>query len=184
MSRVVREVVVFCKGVPVVRARLRNTESPQFLSGWKEIGNYLGKGVRTVQRYERRSGLPVRRPAGNPSGGGVIATKAELDGWVKASPIRQAFRLKDLEPEYASPAQAINRGVSEMKRLREEMFELRNEVKSTLRTLQINIYELQGELNGLAWKESSPLYSENERDSLNRSTSELIAVAKKYPKAS
>ena len=30
-------------------------EMPQvaIISGWKDIANYLGKGVRTVQRYER-----------------------------------------------------------------------------------------------------------------------------------
>lgn len=34
----------------------------EILSGWKEIANYLRKGVRTVQRYERELGLPIRRP--------------------------------------------------------------------------------------------------------------------------
>ena len=163
---------------------MKKTESPLFLSGWKEIGGYLGKGVRTVQRYERQAALPVRRPAGKPSGGAVIATKAELDGWVKASPIRQDFRLRNLDQEGASPAQAISRGISEMKRLRKEMFELGNEVKRMLRALQVNIYELQGELNGRAWRDSSPLYSENERNLLTGNTSDLMAVPKKYPKAS
>jgi len=56
-------------------------------SGWTEIANYLGKGVRTVQRYERELGLPIHRPAGK-SAGSVIATKAELDRWVTAGSIR------------------------------------------------------------------------------------------------
>jgi hypothetical protein len=30
------------------------------LTSWKEIGQYLGKGVRTVQRWEQQMGLPVR----------------------------------------------------------------------------------------------------------------------------
>jgi DNA-binding transcriptional regulator YiaG len=34
------------------------------LSSWKDIAQYLGKGVRTVQRWERHLGLPVRRPTG------------------------------------------------------------------------------------------------------------------------
>jgi len=62
------------------------------LSGWKEIANHLGMAVRTVQRYERAFGLPVRRPSGNMMGP-VIATKAELDGWIAASPVREAFLL-------------------------------------------------------------------------------------------
>ena len=55
------------------------------IGGWTEIANYLGKAVRTVQRYERELGLPVRRPSGKPSGL-VITTKAELNAWVGDSP--------------------------------------------------------------------------------------------------
>src|SRR5262249_12461236 len=77
---------------PIMTERPRKSEPPQFLSGWKEIANYLGKGVRTVQRYELQMQLPVRRPAGKPWGS-VVATKAELDAWVNASPIREVFRL-------------------------------------------------------------------------------------------
>jgi hypothetical protein len=59
----------------------------EILSGWKEIANYLRKGVRTVQRYERELQLPIRRPA-NKSTGSVVATKSELDGWIAAIPSR------------------------------------------------------------------------------------------------
>jgi hypothetical protein len=31
------------------------------LDSWKEIAAYLKRGVRTVQRWERTSGLPVHR---------------------------------------------------------------------------------------------------------------------------
>ena len=31
------------------------------LDSWKEIATYLGRGVRTVQRWEREEGLPVHR---------------------------------------------------------------------------------------------------------------------------
>jgi len=57
----------------------------EIFSGWKEVANYLGKGVRTVQRYEHQLALPIHRPAGKPAGS-VIATKKELDDWVNASP--------------------------------------------------------------------------------------------------
>ena len=52
------------------------------LGSWKEIANYLGKGVRTVQRWERCSGLPVHRPSGS-SKGVVLAFPAELDKWAR-----------------------------------------------------------------------------------------------------
>lgn len=52
------------------------------LGSWKEIANYLGKGVRTVQRWERCSGLPVHRPSGT-SKGVVLAFPTELDQWAR-----------------------------------------------------------------------------------------------------
>jgi len=58
---------------------------PQILAGWKEIANYLRKGVRTVQRYERVLALPIHRPAGK-SLAAVVAIPTELDNWVTTSP--------------------------------------------------------------------------------------------------
>lgn len=130
-------------------------ELPQVLSGWKEIANYLGKGVRTVQRYERALGLPVRHPAGKPCGS-VIATKAEMDAWVIASPIREAFRLqnKDLNAEYTATTDAIKRGLSEMTRLRDQMLALRREVKTAASSLRESIHELRGTMQRNSWRES------------------------------
>ncbi len=51
------------------------------LNGWKEIGNYLGRGVRTVQRWEHL-GLPIRRPAGRIRSA-VCAVPEEIDAWLK-----------------------------------------------------------------------------------------------------
>jgi len=56
----------------------------EMLSGWKDIATHMGKGVRTVQRYERELGLPVRRVSGHPTSA-VIATKSDLDSWVRSS---------------------------------------------------------------------------------------------------
>lgn len=50
------------------------------LNGWKEIAGHLGKGVRTVQRWEREYGLPIRR-VGREGGEIVFAFKHELDTW-------------------------------------------------------------------------------------------------------
>jgi outer membrane protein assembly factor BamB len=51
------------------------------LQGWKEIANYLGKAVRTAQRWEQDLGLPVRRIQG-PTGELVTAKTSELDEWL------------------------------------------------------------------------------------------------------
>jgi len=48
---------------------------------------YMGRGVRTVQRYERAYRLPVRRPAGKDRAA-VMALSDELDTWVSNIPTR------------------------------------------------------------------------------------------------
>lgn len=122
-----------------------SAERPQFLSGWKEIANYLGKGVRTVQRYERELGLPVRRPAGRPTGS-VVATKAELDAWVTASPIREAFQLTKVEARATGMTESIHKGLAEMTRLREQMMSLRNELRRSVEMLSQSLYGMHGDL--------------------------------------
>ena len=128
-----------------MRDTARATERSQFLGGWKEIANYLGKGVRTVQRYERELGLPVRRPAGKATGS-VVATKMELDAWVAASPIREAFHLTRVVGMNASTrtTDSIRQGLTEMTRLREQMHGLRNDVRTSLEVLRQSLYELYG----------------------------------------
>ena len=116
-----------------------NRTNPEFLSGWKEIAAYLRKGVRTVQRYERHMGLPVRRPAGKEQGS-VLATRAELDAWVRAQPYREALQLKRPIPNISTPAfSALKNGVANMRRLHEEMSELREELRASVETLQSSL---------------------------------------------
>jgi hypothetical protein len=122
----------------------RKAEIPKFLTGWKEIANYLGKGVRTVQRYEREMGLPVRRPA-KKSRAAVVATKAELDAWVAASPFRDTFSLPRPMAEQAPLAADITRGAHEMRRLSRQMAELRNEVTRTVSLLKETMLIVQNE---------------------------------------
>jgi hypothetical protein len=129
-----------------MRESAKGTEQSQFLSGWKEIASYLDKGVRTVQRYERELGLPVRRPAGKPTGS-VVATRAELDAWIAASPIREAFQLtKPGTKASAGTAESMRAGLVEMARLREQMLGLRNDVRTSLEILRQSLYGLQGDL--------------------------------------
>ncbi len=57
------------------------SKNSQLLTSWKEIAAHLGKGVRTVQRWEQELGLPVRRPA--KSRHIVVALAPELDRWIE-----------------------------------------------------------------------------------------------------
>lgn len=50
------------------------------LDSWKAIASYLGRGVRTVQRWEREEGLPVHRLA-HEKRGSVYADRQEIDAW-------------------------------------------------------------------------------------------------------
>jgi hypothetical protein len=51
------------------------------LQTWKEIAGYIGRGVRTVQRWEDL-GLPVRRPQTDSPKSAVYIITHELDTWL------------------------------------------------------------------------------------------------------
>ena len=50
------------------------------LDSWKEIALYLNRDVRTVRRWEKDQGLPVRRHQ-HQKGASVFAYKSEIDTW-------------------------------------------------------------------------------------------------------
>jgi hypothetical protein len=58
------------------------SEDSAVLSSWKDIARYLGKGVRTVQRWERHLGLPVRRPVGASQKSAVVVCRGDVDAWL------------------------------------------------------------------------------------------------------
>ncbi|HEY3927817.1 MAG TPA: helix-turn-helix domain-containing protein [Candidatus Koribacter sp.] len=59
------------------------TFGPAVLTSWKEVAAYLGKGVRTVQRWEKYDRLPVRRVVGTSK---IVVHRDELDRWLRAQP--------------------------------------------------------------------------------------------------
>ena len=52
------------------------------LDSWKEIAAYLKRDVTTVQRWEKREGMPVHRHL-HDSIGSVYAFRGELDAWTR-----------------------------------------------------------------------------------------------------
>jgi hypothetical protein len=76
------------------------------LNSWKEIAEYLGRGVRTAQRWERDLALPVRRPRGRERSA-VVAVSSDIDAWLKRCPIHDSANKKLLSPELNSPSWVI-----------------------------------------------------------------------------
>jgi hypothetical protein len=77
------------------------------LNSWKEIASYLGRGVRTVQRWERDLGLPVHRPKGKDRSA-VVAFSEELDKWLQQTPVRSATRFADPQPVRREATAAVS----------------------------------------------------------------------------
>ncbi len=55
-------------------------QQPDRLDSWKAISDYLGRDVRTLQRWESL-GLPIRRVPGR-RGQSVFALRSEIDAWM------------------------------------------------------------------------------------------------------
>jgi hypothetical protein len=108
----------------------RSKQGPlEILSGWKDIANYMRKGVRTVQRYELELGLPVRRPVGAPTGS-VMATKPEIDAWISASPVRKAFRIAYRAQDNTEIRKKLRQQLTELQQLQEQAVQLRQEMST------------------------------------------------------
>jgi hypothetical protein len=101
------------------------------LNGWKEIAQHVGRGVRTVQRWENE-GLPVRRPVGRPRTA-VLAFSDEVDGWLHG------------------PRSATLASVAEMGYIEERGFSLQSgsEASREMSTLQQQVAHINAILNAI-----------------------------------
>lgn len=68
------------KGAGTGPSKSANVPGGELLDSWKAIATYLGREVRTVQRWERTEGLPVKRH-NHRKLATVFAIKSELDSW-------------------------------------------------------------------------------------------------------
>jgi hypothetical protein len=73
--------------------------SPGTLHSWKEIAQYLDRGVRTIQRWEHGLGLPVHR-IGKGKRSPVFATASELNFWL-STVVERPSKPPQLEPAFA-----------------------------------------------------------------------------------
>lgn len=92
----------------------------RILNSWKEIASYLGRGVRTVQRWEAHLGLPVHRPSGRDHSA-VLAFSTELDQWLDSRPLREGLTLIGESLSSHSPASEIQALLSRAEVLLEKL---------------------------------------------------------------
>jgi hypothetical protein len=107
----------------------REDKKNQLLTSWKEIAAHLGKGVRTVQRWERELGLPVRRPAENRHI--VVALAEELDDWI-------AHLAQSSLPLCCSCREELEHARQTIVDLRDQIASLQSEMEIAVLALQMN----------------------------------------------
>src|SRR5512142_2418401 len=85
------------------------------LDSWKEIAAYLNRDVTTVQRWEKREGMPVHRHLHDRMGS-VYAFRAELDAWASSRNLPTAPESGRIAPSAYSPAQSPPRSAISISR--------------------------------------------------------------------
>jgi hypothetical protein len=90
------------------------------LTSWKDIARYMGKGVRTVQRWERQLGLPVRRPTGAQHKSAVLVDRSDLDAWL-ATRFSSRPASRNLERVTDNPANSARAVLREKVRAAREL---------------------------------------------------------------
>ena len=73
------------------------------LDSWKEIAAHLKRDVTTVQRWEKREGMPVHRHLHDRMGS-VYASRTELDAWVRGRNLRTEQESENKAPAPNPPA--------------------------------------------------------------------------------
>jgi hypothetical protein len=106
------------------------------LNTWKEIATYMGRGVRTVQRYEHDLHLPVRRISGKHHSS-VIAFKNDLDSWLQARVERPA--CVDEIVRTNETFLAVHESMAKFVELRSENYHLRKQYQEALDGLVASI---------------------------------------------
>ena len=118
------------------------TGDPAILSCWKDIARYLGKGVRTVQRWEREFELPVRRPKGADRKSAVAADPRDLDAWLTSRWSLRAENKRNDGSDHDAVTSEIGRHIETARSLREQHGTLVRELSATMQMLSQNCQRL------------------------------------------
>ena len=113
-------------------------EESAVLSSWKDIARYMGKGVRTVQRWEHHLGLPVRRPNGASHKSAVLLERSDLDAWL-ATRFSARGAVRDLAVKRTessdSARSTLREGIRTARALRNANQALTQEIYESIRQL-------------------------------------------------
>jgi hypothetical protein len=113
-------------------------EESAVLSSWKDIARYMGKGVRTVQRWEHHLGLPVRRPNGASHKSAVLLDRGDLDAWLatrfSARGTGRDLAAKGTEPS-DSARNSLREGIRTARALRDANHALTQQIAESVRLL-------------------------------------------------
>jgi hypothetical protein len=113
-------------------------EESAVLSSWKDIARYMGKGVRTVQRWERHLGLPVRRPNGASHKSAVLLDRSDLDAWL-ATRFSARGEVRDLAVKGTEPLDSarttLREGIRKARALRDANHALTQQICESVRLL-------------------------------------------------
>ncbi len=116
------------------------TPKPMILNSWKDIANYVGRGVRTVQRWESELGMPVRRPRAR-SRSAVVAMSDEIDRWIRSAPTTDPWQHSKVPPTEA--VQKLRQSIQLHNQLRTRCAELQAENRARLIAFRERVLELQ-----------------------------------------
>lgn len=119
-------------------ANMQSLQKAGLLNSWKEIANYLGRGVRTVQRWEEM-GLPVQRLGKGPRAP-VIANTLEIDHWMQRA--RKSGFDSPAEKSETCFSDALN-AIRDSQTLRQEMRDLRADQRAAVRSLTDSVNNLE-----------------------------------------
>jgi hypothetical protein len=129
-------------------------EESAVLSSWKDIARYMGKGVRTVQRWEHHLGLPVRRPNGASHKSAVLLERSDLDAWL-ATRFSARVAVRDLAAKGIetsdSARSTLREGIQTARALRNANHALSQQICASIRQLTERCDRLSSHAQEVNW---------------------------------
>ncbi len=117
------------------------TNEAEILHSWKEIANFLGKGVRTVQRWECSLGLPVLRCGSRTRD--VVARRSDLQAWIS-----KVFVPVERLSGAAGCALELRQGRMKTRRLVHEEASLLRDIEEQVRRFSAELQRMEWDSKG------------------------------------